>query len=199
MRFQHVRKDGGRPLRSRVLSDMLSVYVGFLLGTLVIFLLVLALVGYLLIQGLLTVPLVRTRPRMSKRMLELAGFQPGQKVLDLGSGDGSIVFEAVRMGGNEIGMERLRILVWFARLRAKLKRCRAKAMFIHGDLLVDPLPSASIVTCYLFTEVNKQLEPRLQEYLPSGTKVVSRDFTFPRLRKIGSESFGGSVLHVYEV
>lgn len=158
----------------------------------------LMLVGYFLVQGFFTVPWVRTRGNMSRRMLELAGFVPGMRVLDLGSGDGAIVFQAVAMGGKGIGMERLWLLVWYARLRS-LFFGQDHATFVRGDIFQDELPQADIVTTYLFSEVNARLEPRLQSQYPVGTKIVSRDFVFPNLRKLCSERYGNSTLHVYEI
>ena len=157
------------------------------------------LVGYFLIQGVCTVPWIRTRRSICRRMLELGGFKSGESILDLGSGDGSIVLEAVAMGGEGIGIERLGLLVWYARLRARICSVQRKATFIRGNILKDPIPQVSLVTCYLFAEVNKKLEPRLQASLSEGTRVVSRDFTFPNLRKIESRRFGRSTLYVYEI
>lgn len=166
------------------------------------FLLVLAcalvLIGYLLVQGVVSVPWVCTGSRTSKRMLELAGFMPGMHVLDLGSGDGSIVFQAVAMGGEGIGMERLWPLVFYARLRSKVFG-HGRATLLQGDLFQDELPSADIVTTYLLPKMNARLEPRLRDRFPAGTRVVSRDFEFPTLRKLTSERWGGSTLHVYEL
>lgn len=159
---------------------------------------VLVLVGYLLVQGMVSVPWVRTGSRTSKRMLELAGFKPGMRVLDLGSGDGSIVFQAVSMGGEGIGIERLWPLVFYSRFRSKWLG-QGRATFLRGDIFQDELPAANIVTVYLFTGVNKRIEPRLQEWFPSGTRVVSREFEFPTLRKLTSQRWGGSTLHVYEL
>ncbi|MCR4313958.1 MAG: protein-L-isoaspartate O-methyltransferase [Candidatus Uhrbacteria bacterium] len=159
---------------------------------------VLVLVGYLLVQGSLSVPWVRTHGGMSRRMLELAGFKPGMRVLDLGSGDGSIVFQAVAMGGEGIGMERLRPLVLYSRLLSS-RLGQGRATFRRGNILKDELPEADIVTAYLFPKVNRRLEPRLRERFPAGTRVVSRDFMFPTLRKLTSEHHGNSTLHVYEL
>lgn len=174
---------------------------GFVLSMVVLILLMVlsVIVGYLLLEGLRTVPWIRTPSCVSRRMLELAGFQPGNRVVDLGSGDGSIVFEAVAMGGQGIGMERLGLLVRYARLRSWAKGVRGRAEFFQGDILADPLPSGAVVTCYLFSEVNVKLEPRLQKFFPAGTKVVSRDFRFPTLKLIESQPCGRATLHVYEI
>lgn len=177
----------------------MSLFVFYLLIFLLLFLVVmLVLVGYFLVQGFLTVPWVRTRGKMSRRMLELAGFQPGMRVLDLGSGDGSIVFQAVAMGGEGIGMERLWLLVLYARLLSKFFG-HGRATFVHGDIFQDEFPEADIVTSYLFSKVNNRVEPRLRDRFAAGTRVVSRDFSFPSLRKLTSERHGNSTLHVYEI
>lgn len=177
--------------------------MGFFLLSLSLFALLLlavafALVVYFLVQGMSSVPWVRTKHQMSRRMLELAGFKAGDRILDLGSGDGSIVFQAVSMGGEGIGMERLWPLVVYSRLRSKVFG-QGRATFLQGDLFQDELPSAQIVTAYLFPEVNARLEPRLRDRFPAGTRVVSRDFEFPTLRKVAVERCGGSTLHVYEL
>lgn len=177
--------------------------MGFFLLSLSLFALLLlavafVLVVYFLVQGMSSVPWVRTKYQMSRRMLELAGFKPGDRVLDLGSGDGSIVFQAVAMGGEGIGMERLWPLVFYARLRSKVFG-QGRATFLRGDIFQDNLPEANIVTTYLFPKTNALLEPRLRERFPAGTRVVSRDFTFPSLRKLAAERCGNSTLHLYEL
>lgn len=95
-------------------------------------------------------------------------------------------------------MEHLRPLVWYARLRSGF--CgQGRATFVCGDIFQDELPEADLVTTYLFTEVNARVEPRLRERFAAGTRVVSRDFEFPTLRKLKTESWGGSRIHVYEI
>lgn len=156
-------------------------------------------VGYFLVNGVCTVPWVRTPTRYSRRMLELGGFQSGQTVVDLGSGDGAIVFEAVKMGGSGIGLERLRLLVWYSRILARIKNASHKASFSLSDVLKDPLPPADLITCYLFPKVNRKLEPRLKASFPPGTRVVSRDFSFPTLKLIHVEHVHSAKIQVYEI
>ncbi len=164
-----------------------------------VLMLLLAVVVYFLVSAITTVPWVRTKPKMTRSMLQLARFSPGDRVLDLGCGDGSIVLEAVAMGGEGIGVERLVLLVWYARFRAWQKGFGSRAKFFQGDLFATPIPKAEIVVCYLFPEVNERLEPRLREALSPGTRVVSRDFEFPTLRWVESQSCKRSVIHVYEI
>lgn len=160
---------------------------------------VLFLEAYLLIAGLFSVPWVRTSKSMARAMLELAELEFGQKVLDLGSGDGAIVFTAVEMGGQGIGLERLSLLVWYARFKAFFKRTQTQALFFRADIFRDPLPPADIITSYLFASVNAQIEPRLKETYPVGTLVVSRVFPFPTLLLIKQFVHKGSTLYLYKL
>ncbi|MBI4437662.1 hypothetical protein HY631_01790 [Candidatus Uhrbacteria bacterium] len=159
----------------------------------------LVLVGYLMVVGVLTVPWVRTRPSIARSMLELGGYAPHERVLDLGSGDGTIVLEAAAQGGGGVGMERVGILVQYARLKAWVRGFSGKTQFIKADIFTAPLPEAQLITSYLFPAVNARVEPRLLEAFPVGTRVISRDFCFPTLRLVKEIHLKGSNLFLYEL
>lgn len=159
----------------------------------------LGVVGYFLILGALTVPWVRTRSSIAREMLELAKYQSHERVLDLGSGDGTIVFEAVARGGGGVGIEQLGLLVHYARLKAMLLGCSDQTQFIRGNIYSAALPQAQVITSYLFPAVNVRVEPRLKELFPPGTRVVSHDFAFPTLRLIEERKERGYNLFLYEI
>lgn len=159
----------------------------------------LGLVGYFLILGALTVPWVRTRSSIAREMLELAKYKSHERVLDLGSGDGTIVFEAVAKGGGGAGIEQVGLLVHYARLKARLLGCSGKTQFVKANIFTANLPEAQVITSYLFPAVNVRVEPRLKELFPPGTRVVSHDFAFPTLRLIGTREQKGYKLLLYEI
>ena len=159
----------------------------------------LALIGYFLILGAVTVPWVRTRSSIAKAMLNLAEYKPHERVLDLGSGDGTIVFEAVAQGGGGAGMEQIGLLVRFSRLRAMVQGCTNRTQFIKANIFSADFPQAQVITSYLFPAVNARVEPRLKELFPRGTRVVSRDFGFPTLHLIKERQERGYNLFLYEI
>jgi len=163
------------------------------------FLGLLLLTGYMLISGILTVPWVRTNKKISSAMMNLACIKDGDRILDLGSGDGSLVLHAVDSGAHGIGIERIALLVYFARLRAWLLRKQDKASFQRGNMFNINLPDADVVFAYLFPEINKRLVPRLIKRYPSKTRVVSRDFSFTDLVEIRREDIGKTKLYLYEI
>ena len=67
------------------------------------------------------VPFVVTPMPIVEAMLELAAVKPGERLIDLGSGDGRIVLAAARRGAEAIGVEIDAELVERARRRAELE------------------------------------------------------------------------------
>lgn len=150
-------------------------------------------------KGFRTVPWVRTKSDVSRAMLEFAELVPGEVVLDLGSGDGTIVLEAAGMGARAIGIEQLRVLVIASKLRARFTKKADVTDFIHGDIFSGVLPHAHLVTAYLYPEVNRALEPELIRTYPPKTRVVSRQFVFPGLKLLKETIYKGEPLYLYEI
>jgi SAM-dependent methyltransferase len=122
------------------------------------------------------VPFIVTPDHVTVAMLELAGVQPSDFVLDLGSGDGRIVITAARrFGARGLGVEIVPTLVERSRDNARRAGVAARAEFREQDLFKTDLAVASVITMYLLPEVNLQLRPALLRLAP-GTRIVSHDW-----------------------
>lgn len=109
-------------------------------------------------------------------MLALAGVGPGDRLLDLGSGDGRIVITAAQRWGIEAtGVEIDPALIERARAEAQRAGVAHHAQFIEADLFKVDLTQATVITMYLLPDVNLLLRPRLQQLRP-GTRLVSHDW-----------------------
>ncbi len=147
-----------------------------------------------------SVPWVRTPRWKTKKMLALAGLRPGERMLDVGSGDGSTVIDAARdFGAKGYGVEMQWSLYWFSKLRARILGLSDSATFTRGSMFRERLPDADVVFCYLFPELNETLEPILKKRYPAGTRVVSRTFSFPTLRETNREKIGAETVFLYEL
>lgn len=112
-------------------------------------------------------------------MKELSKPKPGEKMADLGSGDGRIVLEFASEGveshGYEINTE-LALLAESKILDAKLD----SLAFIHlKDFWEENYASYDIVVIYGMSSIMEQLEEKLQKELKPGARVVSSLFHFP--------------------
>lgn len=129
----------------------------------------------------LDVPFITTPDHVTVAMLELAGVRAGDRLIDLGSGDGRIVITAARrFGATGLGVEIVPELVERSRENARRAGVADRVEFRRQDLF-DPsldrdLARATVVTMYLLPEVNLRLRPRLQRVLAPGTRLVSHDW-----------------------
>jgi hypothetical protein len=122
-------------------------------------------------------PYVPTPQSTVDRMLELARVGPDDFVIDLGSGDGRIVITAAtKFGARGLGIEIEPDLVNLSEYYARRAGVADRARFVTEDLFVADLRPATVLTLYLFRELNVKLRPRLLEQLRPGARVVAHDW-----------------------
>jgi Mycolic acid cyclopropane synthetase len=125
------------------------------------------------------VPYVPSDAETVSAMLSIAEIQPGDVLIDLGSGDGRILIEAakeydIRSTGIEIEPGR----VWLARERAREAGVDHLVKVIEGNFFDAELSGASVVTMFLLPGINDALRPKLERDLSPGARVVSHRFLF---------------------
>jgi protein-L-isoaspartate O-methyltransferase len=114
-----------------------------------------------------------------EKMLRFGEVKPGEKVYDLGSGDGRIVIMAAKkFKANAVGVE-FDDSLWkqSSNLIAKLGLA-SNARVVHGDLLVQDYSDADLLTVYLLPMSNDKVAPILEKQLKKGTRIVAHDFEF---------------------
>jgi hypothetical protein len=141
-------------------------------------------------------PFITTPPEVVERMLGLAGTGPDDFVIDLGSGDGRIVIAAAqKFGARGLGIELDAALVAKSRQNAEAAKVADRASFVQGDVLVDDLSRASVVTVYLLPGLMGKLQLRFISELAPGTRIVSHEFTMAGWLPDRSESVRLSAPH----
>jgi|SRR5579871_2171072 len=113
------------------------------------------------------------------KMLQFGGLKAGEKMFDLGSGDGRIVIMAARKyKADATGVEFDDPLVKQSTEKIRTLGLSATAHIIHGDLLKQNYASADLITVYLLPVGNDKLSPILEKQLKKGTRIVAHDFEF---------------------
>ena len=126
-------------------------------------------------------PFVQTPVEVAKKMIQLADLKPGQKLFDLGAGDGRLVIMAAQdTEASAVGVEMRDDLIERARTEIKKLSLEGKVTMVHDDFFNVDLSEADVVTLYLTTSGNERLRPKLERELKKGAKVISHDF------KVGS-------------
>jgi cyclopropane fatty-acyl-phospholipid synthase-like methyltransferase len=131
-------------------------------------------------------------------MLRLADVQPGQRVVDLGAGDGRIVIAAALLfKAHAVGVEIDPIRCLLANTLIFLLGLRDRAHVYYGNMFEFDLVGADVVTLYLWPSTNQRFRQRLTEQLRPGAKVVSFKFTFYGWTPISPD--GSKDIYLYEI
>jgi protein-L-isoaspartate O-methyltransferase len=124
-------------------------------------------------------PYYPTPEAIVEKMLRFGEVKPGEKVYDLGSGDGRIVIMAAKkFKANAVGVEFDDGLWKQSSERIRKLGLTANARIIHGDLLLQDYSDADLLTVYLLPMSNDKVTPILEKQLKKGTRIVAHDFEF---------------------
>jgi protein-L-isoaspartate O-methyltransferase len=122
-------------------------------------------------------PYYPTPETIVEKMLQFGGLKAGEKVFDLGSGDGRIVIMAARrFHADATGIEFDEDLWRQSTDRIKSLGLQKTARIIHGDILKQDVSSADLVTVYLLPTSNEKVRPMLEKQLKKGVRIVAHDF-----------------------
>jgi 16S rRNA G966 N2-methylase RsmD len=117
-----------------------------------------------------------TSDALVEKMLDVAKVTPQDYLIDLGSGDGRLVFAAAKRGARALGIEYDPDLVQLSKRSAAALGVDAKATFVKADLFESDFSQATVITMFLLPSINLQLRPKILALKP-GTRVVSNTFT----------------------
>jgi protein-L-isoaspartate O-methyltransferase len=133
-------------------------------------------------------PYYPTPPSVVEKMLQLGGVKPGEKVFDLGSGDGRIVImAAAKFKADATGIELDPDLHRQSMETIRKEKLDNTARIILGDLYKQDYSSANVLTIYLLPASNDKIRPMLEKQLKKGTRIVSHDFEFADWKPMKTE------------
>lgn len=159
----------------------------FNIYTLSIFLIILIPTIRALVYG---APFVPTPMEAVKKIIKAADIKTGEKVYDIGCGDGRMVYMAAKdYGANAVGFELSPLVYAIARIRHLFWNSKAKVLL--RDFKFHNFRDADVIVCYLMPDTLARLQPKLERELKSGARVVSYAFpigTWKEERQIPRES-----------
>lgn len=140
-------------------------------------------------------PFVPSHPERVKRMVALAQIGPDDCVVDLGSGDGRLVFAAAEAGAKQaIGYEINAALVRRCRNETERRGLTGRVTFKQCSFWDIDLHDADVILMYQIPYAMKRIGDKLRRELRPGSRIVSNAFTFPDWPPLHQEGN----LYVYE-
>lgn len=122
-------------------------------------------------------PYVRTDKRVIEIMMKLSRIQPGERVIDLGSGDGVLLISAAQLGAHATGYEINPLLV--ASSRKRFSKLGLDIQIYKKSLWKADVSQADVILLFGIMHIMPSLEKKLRAELKPGARVVSQTFSFP--------------------
>ena len=144
--------------------------------------------------AILGAPFVPTHKRAVTAALDLVDLQPGQHLLDLGEGSGTLVVAAAKRGIRVTGIEINPVLWIIANIRIWPYRSRARV--ILGNYWQMTWPEADCIYIFLIGHYMARFSQHLQKRTKRPVKVISYTFQVPGLRL--EQTRDGLHLYYYE-
>ena len=126
-------------------------------------------------------PWVPLDKRNIRRLLRAANLNENTVLLDLGSGDGKILIQAVREFNikKALGVEISWLLCFWAKLKIKILGLEKKIFLKNGNFFNESFSEADTVVCYLYPEILNNLKQKFLKELRPGTLILSVAFSIP--------------------
>ena len=120
-------------------------------------------------------PWVPTPDARVRRMLELGKLKPGDRIYDLGCGDGRIPHLAAKLyGADAVGFELSPMIYCWGRIRNFFLRSQSQLLF--RDFRRMPMNDAKAVFFYLMPDTLKRLKQKFAEELQPDALIISYAF-----------------------
>jgi len=129
-------------------------------------------VGVIAFFGPAYVPTLRLHREVALDLLDL---QPGQTLLDLGSGDGRILIAAAERGWKAVGIELSPLLYIISRVRTWPYRKQVR--IIWGNYFLTQWPPADGIFSFMIQYQMKRLDQHINDWR-QGRKVRLASFAF---------------------
>lgn len=124
-------------------------------------------------------PYVVTREEYSLKMIALTKPKAGEKMLDLGSGDGRIVIDFARRGVLAHGYEINPYLVRVSQRKIVEQNLEQNAFIYCKDFWRETLSEFDVIAIYPAGFMLDKLEKKFESELKPGTRVVINGFKLP--------------------
>ncbi len=121
-------------------------------------------------------------------MLRMANMKPGERVADVGSGDGRVLIAFATAGMEAIGYEINPFLVLYSRRAIKKAGVSEKAHVYWKNFWKEDLSTFDVIVIYGFPRIMERFRQKLEKEASSGTKIISNMYHMYGWNPVSSDS-----------
>jgi hypothetical protein len=149
---------------------LLSILAGILLF---------AIAAILIASSVTNAPYLPSDKKSVAKMVALANICPGEKTVDLGSGDGRIVIAMAKAGAEAHGYELNLFLVWWSRYKIRKAKLSGRAFIHWKSFWKEDLGKFQAITMFTLPYFMPRLEKKLGKEMKSEAVFISNASPLP--------------------
>lgn len=175
-----------------IIATISIVAIFFTLGIIII-------LGNIIMNYYTGVPYAPTPQKIIDEVIGVLKIQPGEKVCDLGFGDGRLLFKAEKKGALCIGYE----ISPYSFIRTWIKKIikKSSVKLYYKNFYHEDISQFDIIFCFLVGSVMARTQKKLEREAKNGARVVSYGFSIPGWtpEKIISSNNSQSIVYFYKI
>ncbi len=151
-----------------------------------IFLIILAFLFSLFyaIPFLFGAPFEPSHKKQFDEIIKFADAKKGDRIAELGSGDGRIVIELAKKGAIVHGFEINPLLILYSKVRIKKLGLQKNAIIHWKSFWKTSLNNYNTIIIFQFHTIMRRLENKIKKEAKKNTKIISSIWEFPALKPI---------------
>lgn len=143
-------------------------------------------------------PWWKTSKNKARILWKLGEVKKGDRVYELGSGNGTALIVAAREFDAEcVGIEIDPIRIWYSRFFVMINRLSKKIKIFRKNFFEVDLSDATVVYAYLVPKTLERLKQKFLKELKPGTRVLSYHYPITYLPLVASDK--KNEMYLYEV
>lgn len=127
----------------------------------------------------MNIPYFETSRYRVETIVEISGIKKGEKVADLGSGDGRIAIAFAKVGAVAVGFELDEIYIKKSQEYIKKEKLTDKISIYKQDFWDADLSEYDVVAVYPMPDIMEVLQEKLKKELRIGARVLTNYYMFP--------------------
>jgi len=132
-------------------------------------------------------PFIRAPKKRREKIISLLNLKSGQRVMDLGSGDGIILRELSRQKITCLGWEWNPLLCWWSKFLNLFEKNRTLITIERKNFWKYPFPNVDAIIIYGVPTFFEDLKIKMEKELSKETKILSIGAGFSGLNLIKEE------------
>lgn len=158
----------------------MPIFLGIILTIITIALLFVVLIGiFYSVDLFLELPYVGAKKDSINNILKLSNIKKGETIVDLGSGDGRLLFKAATLGAFAHGYEINPFLILISQLKRKLKGLEDQVKIKDESMWKADLKVADVIFVYSLVKKMHKFEDFIYKNAKKGTRIVVNTNPFP--------------------